>query len=527
MARTARSTDLPWLAPLDREAGNLTRQLVMALREAVRNGLVQPGDPLPSTRSLAASLRIGRGTALDAYEQLLAEGVLESRGRAGTSVAQALARPAQTKRPALKTSAKSAATLPERASAFARIAREFRPLAPVPFAISVPGGTTAPGEIWRRLGNRTRVRGPGAPAGYGDPLGALPLREAIADYVRKSRSVRCEPGQVIVTSGTQQGLYLACQVLLDAGAQAWVENPAYRGITAILESSGYGQAMVRVPVDEQGLDVAAGIRLAPHARAVFVTPSHQYPLGMPLSMSRRNALLAWARANDSWIVEDDYDSELRYEGYPFPSLQGQDPERVVYLGTFSKVLFPSLRLGYVIAPAALVDAFCGARILLDRHPPNGDQHTLAAFIADGYLERHIRKVRNVYGEQRQLLIRTLERLLPRELAWVDPGDQGMHLVLWLAEPLDDRTVVELASQAGVAVRAVSPMYAPGTARAGLVLGFGGFSAAEMTAAAERLAAAIQQAARTVGAGHQETTGRKQSTRKTGANARRLRKNSDR
>ena len=301
-----------------------------------------------------------------------------------------------------------------------------------------------------------------------------------------------------MTSGTQQGLFLACQVLLGAHDQAWVENPAYRGVTAILESTGHREGMIRVPVDAEGLNVEAGIRMAPHARAAFVTPSHQYPLGMPLSMARRNALLAWARSSHAWVVEDDYDSELRYQGYPFPSLQGLDPDRVVYLGTFSKILFPSLRLGYVIVPDDLVDAFCGARILMDRHPPNADQHVLAAFMAEGHLERHIRRVRNVYAEHRIQLIETLDTLLPKNLAWVEQGDQGMHLVLWLAEGLDDRTVVELAARAGVAVRAVSPMYAPGTARPGLILGFGGFSNAQMQAATQRLAAVIAEAMKSRG-----------------------------
>jgi GntR family transcriptional regulator/MocR family aminotransferase len=501
MARTAGIAEIPSIGTLDRAAGNLSRQVAQALREAVRNGDVQPGDALPSTRLLAESLQIARGTVIEAYEQLIAEGFLESKGGAGTRVAQALAEaPHASERrephaPHRRHIARPG--LPEPAAAFAQIAREFRPLPPVPFAISVPVGLTAPADIWRRLGNRLRAKGSGAPAGYTDPLGALPLREAIASYVRKSRSVRCEPGQVIVTSGTQQGLFLACQVLLGARDQTWVENPAYRGVTAILESTGHRDTMIRVPVDADGLDVEAGIRMAPHARAAFVTPSHQYPLGMPMSMARRSALLAWARANHAWVVEDDYDSELRYQGYPFPSLQGLDPDRVVYLGTFSKILFPSLRLGYAIVPHDLVDAFCGARVLMDRHPPNADQHVLAAFMAEGHLERHIRKIRNVYFDHREQLIEKLGTLLPRKVAWVEPGDQGMHLVLWLAKGIDDRKVVELAAQAGVAVRAVSSMFAPGTARPGLILGFGGFSSAQMNAALQRLAAVIVEVAKTL------------------------------
>ncbi|MCP3705961.1 PLP-dependent aminotransferase family protein [Paraburkholderia sp. CNPSo 3274] len=495
MPRTAQAAEMPSFGTLDRDAGNLSRQVAEALREAVRKGDLRPADALPSTRALAAALEVARGTVVEAYEQLIAEGFLESKAGAGTRVALALAEPQPAREPRVASWQAAQTGLPERAEAFARIGREFKPLPPVPFAISVPTGMTAPGDIWRRLGNRLRARGPASPTGYADPQGALALREAIADYVRKSRSVRCEADQVIVTSGTQQGLFLASQVLLGPRDQAWVENPAYRGVTAILESMPYRDAMVRVPVDAEGLDVEAGIRMAPKARVAFVTPSHQYPLGMPLSMARRAALLAWARAVHAWVVEDDYDSELRYEGYPFPALQGLAPDRVVYLGTFSKILFPSLRLGYVVVPPNLVDAFCGARVLVERHPPTADQHVLAAFMTEGHLERHVRKVRNVYAEQRLSLIETLEALLPRELAWIEPGDQGMHLVLWLAARLDDHQIVRRAANEGVAVRAASPMFAAGTARPGLILGFGGFSSAQMKEAAHRLAAVIATVAK--------------------------------
>ncbi|MGG1946640.1 PLP-dependent aminotransferase family protein [Trinickia sp. NRRL B-1857] len=500
MARTARVADIPSLGTLNPAAGNLSRQVMRALREAVRKGELRAGDALPSTRLLAAALDVSRGTVLGAYEQLIAEGFLIAKPGSGTCVAPTLPGPHRAESP--RSSKPRGASereghpgLPEPAASFARIAAEFRPLAPVPFAVSVPMDLTAPADVWRKLGNKVRAKGPGAPAGYGDPLGARPLREAIAHYVRMSRSVRCEPGQVIVTSGTQQGLYLASQVLLAPHDQVWAENPAYRGVTAVLESTGHRETMVRVPVDAEGIDVEAGMAMGPHARAAFVTPSHQYPLGMPMSMARRSALLEWARTRHAWIVEDDYDSELRYQGYPFPSLQGLEPERVVYLGTFSKILFPSLRLGYAIVPDALVDAFCGARVLMDRHPPNADQYVLAAFLAEGHLERHVRRVRNVYAAYRAKLIETLGALLPDDLAWVEPGDQGMHLVLWLAPKIDDRFVAAAAVSAGVSVRAVSPMFSPGTARPGLVLGFGGFGHEQMVEAARRLSAVIVDAAK--------------------------------
>lgn len=308
--------------------------------------------------------------------------------------------------------------LPEAAATFTRIADQFSPLPGVPFAISVPGGATAPRDTWRRLGNQIRGRGPAAPAGYAEPQGVRALREVISEYVRRSRSVRCDPDQIIITSGTQQGLYLASQVLVAPGDATWVENPAYPALTAILTTTGRGSRMIRVPVDHEGLDVKRGRALAPNAAAAFVTPSHQYPLGMPMSLRRRTALLEWARESGGWIVEDDYDSEIRYAGHPFPSLQGLDRDRVVYLGTFSKVLFPSLRVGYAILPSDLVRAFLGARILIDRHPPAADQHVLAAFIGNGHLERHVRRLRVIYAEQRMHVVKILDRLLPTALGQV-------------------------------------------------------------------------------------------------------------
>ncbi|WP_406625227.1 PLP-dependent aminotransferase family protein [Acidovorax sp. SDU_ACID1] len=494
MARTAKSPHIPSIGELDRNAGPLGRQLAQKLREAVRGGDIKPGELLPSTRALAKSLGVARGTVVEAFEQLQAEGFLDSRPGASTRVALSLAGTQRTPSGPRKGSMRGKQPpLPSPASAFAQVARQFMPLPPVPFAISVPVGPAAPGLVWRRLGNRIRSHGKGAPDGYGDPQGVLPLRKAIADYVRRSRSVHCEPEQIIVTTGTQQGLYLACLVLLGSEDTAWVEDPAYRGITAILETLEPKGRMVRVPVDAEGMDIEAGLRLQPDARAAFVTPSHQYPLGMPMSMARRNALLHWARSNAAWVVEDDYDSELRYAGHPFPSLQGLDPDRVIYLGTFSKILFPSLRLGYAIVPPRLVDAFCGARALLDRHPPSADQHVLSAFIGEGHLDRHIRRIRGVYAECRTQLSQILEDVLPSDLAWLQPSDQGMHSVLWLAPHIDDEAVAIEAARAGVAVRPLSPMCAQNNRRSGLVLGLGAFPTEQIMSAAKRLAAIIAAA----------------------------------
>ena len=493
MPRRPQAAELPSISGLDRASKHLGRQLTQSLRDAIRAGNLKSGDLLPSSRQLAKALEIARGTVLEAYEQLIAEGFLEALPRAGTRVA-AVPDKRQTSghAPQMPMADSTPSSLPAPAVAFAKVAEQFKSLPPVPFAVSVPIGPAAPDETWRRLGNRVRARGPGAPSGYDDPQGVRALREAIADYVRRSRSVQCSAEQIIITSGTQQGLYIACQLLLGATDMAWVEEPAYWGITKILESTGRQDRMVHVPVDDAGIDVAAGIAMAKHARAAFVTPSHQYPLGMPMSMGRRNALLDWARKHESWIVEDDYDSELRYAGHPFPSLQGLAPDRVVYLGTFSKILFPSLRLGYAIVPEALVTAFCGARLLMDRHSPSADQHVLAAFITEGHLDRHIRRIRGVYSDRRTQLIGMLDRWIPTDLGWLQPSDQGMHLVLWLAQGMDDVLLASRAMEAGVAVRAVSSMYSAGHGRSGLVLGLGGFSDDQMEAAVRSLAAIMTE-----------------------------------
>ncbi|HBO5115151.1 TPA: PLP-dependent aminotransferase family protein [Pseudomonas aeruginosa] len=493
MSRTAKNPQIPSIGQLDRSAGALGRQLTQKLRDAIQSGALKPGEPLPSTRALADSLGIARGTVVEAFEQLIAEGFLDSCPGVGTQVASSLASSQRSTARRQKGVVNGSLPLPSSAEPFIEVASQFMPLPPVPFAISVPVGMAAPGLMWRRLGNRIRAHGKGAPSGYDDPQGALPLRKAIAEYVRRSRSVYCDPEQIIVTTGTQQGLFLACLVLLGREDFAWVENPAYRGITAILDALEPKGRMVRVPVDEEGIDVEAGLRLQPDARVAFVTPSHQYPLGMPMSMARRNALLRWARARAAWVVEDDYDSEMRYTGHPFPSMQGLDPDRVVYLGTFSKILFPSLRLGYAIVPHQLVSAFCGARALLDRHPASADQHVLAAFISEGHLDRHVRRIRGVYAQCRSQLFEILQELLPSDLAWLQPSDQGMHSVLWLAPHIDDLAVASQAINAGISVRPVSPMYKEGDGRPGLILGLSAFTPKQITDATQRLVAIISEA----------------------------------
>ncbi|OKO74883.1 PLP-dependent aminotransferase family protein [Bradyrhizobium sp. NAS96.2] len=488
MARLRDTISIPSLGAIDRAAGQVGRQLAQALRAAIAKGELKAGEFLPSTRALSASLGVARGTVTEAFEQLQAEGYLESQVGAGTRVAPTLAEQAQPV--AVDRSPRQSAPiqLPARAARLAKVVTAFTPMPEVPFAIAVPGGAVAPDDNWRRLGNRVRASRAAAPASYGDPRGLMELRQAIADYVRKSRAVHCEPGQVVITAGTQQGLYLAGRVLLSSGDRVWAEDPAYPGMTAVLDDLDL--VTTRVGVDAQGIDVDAAIAACPDARAAFVTPSHQYPLGMPMSMARRNALVAWAARRDAWIVEDDYDSELRYAGHPFPSMQGLAPSRVIYLGTLSKVLFPSLRLGYVVAPQPLIDAFAGARALLDRHSPTADQHVLAAYIREGLFEAHIRRIRGVYAARRATLIAALARHMPDDVT-LQPSDQGMHLLLWLPQNVDDVRLAKAALADGVVVRPISPMY-KASARRGLMLGFGGFEPEQLEAAAIRLRRVFDQ-----------------------------------
>jgi GntR family transcriptional regulator/MocR family aminotransferase len=483
MARRPTTIAIPSLGSLDKAAGRIGHQLGQALRDAIAKGELKPGEVLPSTRALANSLDIARATVIEAFHQLHAEGYLVLRARRGTMVANlgavddlraSRSQPSQSAPHLPKNLPKDLPKdLPKNVARLAAVASTLRPQGREPFAIAHPAGAVAPDDKWRRLGNRVRATRSAAPSGYTDPKGLLDLRIAIADYVRKARAVKCQPDQVIISAGTQQGLFLAATVLLSEGDFVWAEDPAYPGLVAVLEN--FQVSVSRIPVDAQGIDVEQGVAACPRARVAFVTPSHQYPLGMPLSMTRRNALLAWARQNNSWIVEDDYDSELRYAGHPFPSLQGLDPARVIYIGTMSKTMFSSMRLGYVIAPPPLVDAFAGARALIDRHSPTADQHVLARYMKEGHFEAHIRRIRVAYAERRAALIGALKRELP---SWVSlqSSDQGMHLVLWLPAGFDDVKFAGEAAETGLVVRPISSMYhASPPRRSGLMLGFGGFS----------------------------------------------------
>ncbi len=307
--------------------------------------------------------------------------------------------------------------------------------------------------------------------------GYYPLREAIADYLQVARAVRCSPEQVIVVSGSQQALYLVAHLLTDPGDKVWVEEPGYVGARGAFKAAG--AELAPVPVGEDGLDVTAGIAAAPEAACIYVTPSHQFPLGKTMSVSNRLKLLNWAAESGAWIIEDDYDSEYRYSGQPIPALQGLDQSgRVIYIGTFSKVMFPGLRLGYLVVPPALVEAFTTARRLMDVQSPIVPQAALADFIEQGHFARHLRRMRTSYGARLKLLVKTADKHLDGRLQ-IETAEAGMHTVGWLPDGVDDVAAFEAAVRQEVELTPLSQYYLGRCPRPGLVLGFAATPEAEI------------------------------------------------
>lgn len=431
------------------------RQIYLRFRHAIEDGRLLPGERIPSVRALAAELNLARGTVESAYQLLVGEGYLQTRGPAGTVVSTQL----------------QPTPLPD-PKAPARLHRG--PLlhtgaAPQPLQPGLPALDVFPRKTWNRLvGKALRASGVNGLI-YPDAQGHEGLRTAVASYLGISRGVRCTPDQIFICAGYGAALDLIFRALLTLGDACWFEDPGYLTARHCLKAAG--ARLIPVPVDADGMDVEAGIRLAEDARFAVVTPSHQSPMGVSLSLPRRQALLQWAARHNSWIIEDDYDSEYRYQGHPLPALKSIDTQgRVLYTGTFSKVLAPGLRLSYLVVPDELVPRLTPIADIMHTHCPYLFQATVAAFIKEGHFARHLKKMRSLYASRRRLLIKALENRLGDVITVVArPG--GMHLLLRLADGLDDRTIATNAKNLGVPVHPLSSFYQGTAAENGLLLGF--------------------------------------------------------
>lgn len=493
--RTDKSPLLP--VAINRDADTpLHRQVFDQVRDAILSGRLTPGWRLPSSRALATELLVSRNTILAAYDQLFAEGYTEGEIGSGTRVSRVLPEEVLATRSAIDRSRLTGTLKNVRLSRVARDLIGNRPGRRVSsghnaFRPGVPEIDRFPWPLWSRLSAKFWRHPPRDLLSYGEAAGYAPLREAIADYLRSVRGLICEPDQVIITAGAQQAIDLTARVLIDPGDRVWIEDPGYAGIRGVLKAAG--AELVPLPVDRDGLVVSEGLKCSPKARMAVVTPSHQYPLGSVMSLSRRLELLEWARENDAWILEDDYDSEYRYGGRPLSALQGLDNSgRVIYVGTFSKVLFPGIRLGYMVVPPGLSEDFIAVRRSLDDQTPIAMQPVLTEFILSGHFAAHIRRMRTLYAERQSVLLDALEEQLS-DLLSAHPDDAGMHIVADIdAESgLRDTEIATEAAKQKITVYPLSGFFISKPNRNGLVFGYAGVEAKDIRKSVKRLSQLIR------------------------------------
>ncbi|WP_447589500.1 MocR-like pyridoxine biosynthesis transcription factor PdxR [Aquipseudomonas campi] len=450
------------LDPDRNQATPVYQQLYQRVRDAIADGRLRPGERVPAIRSLASELNIARGTVEAAYQLLIGEGYLLARGPAGTVVS-----------PQLVHAPTSNSTLPpaQRPAMHSQHSIEAQP-----FQLGLPALDAFPRKVWSRLGARHLRQLSANELDYPAPGGLSQLRRSIARYLGVSRGIACEPEQVFVTAGYRSALLLIRHSLLQEGDTCWFEDPGYFQARQLLE--GVGIRLAAVPVDDQGLRVDAGMAHAANARCALVTPSHQSPLGVSLSLPRRLALLDWAEAHQAWIIEDDYDSEYRYVGRPLPALKSLDRSgRVLYCGTFSKVLFPGLRLAYLVVPPAEVKRFTHTARLFDHGCPALPQATTADFLDQGHFARHLKRMRSLYAERRTYLADALTTVFGSRLQ-VELQAGGIHLLARLADGEDDRAMATRAHAAGLAVSPLSSWALQKPCGSGLLLGFTNIVSAE-------------------------------------------------
>jgi GntR family transcriptional regulator / MocR family aminotransferase len=478
MAKSAKGALLSQIE-MDRNAPiTLFQQLDRALRKLILNGTLGAGQQLPSTRQLAHDIEVSRITVKNVYEQLIAEGYIYSRSGSGTFVADDLAPDTYRQiRRSRKRRRTSGFVLPDQCRHIARSKSSTRQGETRPFRPGVPAMDVFPTRIWSKYWADAITQGTDADFGYGPAGGSPRLKAAIAAHLKDARGVICDPEQVVLTSGSQQAFVLIALTLLNRGDTVWYENPGHIAGRDAMQLMG--AKIYPTPIDKEGIDVSFAQENHPKAALIFTTPSHQHPLGNTMSLIRRLALLAYAQENRTWVIEDDYDSEFRFKGQPLPALQAMDNlGSVLYVGTFSKSIYPAIRLGYVIVPHALVDVFCEGQGLLGQGASALTQSVVARFIEEGRLSEHIRKLRNVFRKRRDILMDELLSQCQGVLEPV-PTEAGMHLIAWLNEGVEDTRAHAALLQAGVDSLPVSVYNLLPDQRSGLVLGFSGAKPGEI------------------------------------------------
>ena len=474
-----------FVIPLKKQGDALFRQVYRRLRSAILEGAFRPGEKLPSTRDIAEQLGVSRTVALMAYEQLLSEGFATGRTGSGTYVSKAVEARRSDARPSPRVTLSRFGKAASEASRRIHLPSQAARPKPYDFAFGISDIEVFPFQAWRRIllrcARRTRV----AQLDYASAGGSPALREAICAHLRRSRAVACDAEQVIVVNGSQQALDLIARVLIEPGDKVVIEDPSYQGTREALRAAG--AHLVAAAVDRDGMNPAS---LPASARVAFVTPSHQFPTGAILPLTRRLALLEWAKRTRALIVEDDYDGEFHYQGQPIESLQGLDQYgRVIYIGTFSRTVFSALRIGYLIAPKALVKTFTAAKWLCDRHTAILEQETLAEFVASGLYERYLRRVRRRNASRREALLDAIQRFLGKRVEISGDG-AGAHVVLWLKRGVSEKRVIERALERGILIYGAGPYHVGKARRPGLLLGYSRLHEKEIREGIRRLAEVV-------------------------------------
>ncbi|EPL5632824.1 PLP-dependent aminotransferase family protein [Proteus mirabilis] len=460
------------------EEGSISSQVYYAVRKAILEGVLSPGSRLPSSRTLAEMMSISRNSVIAGFERLIDEGYLFTRRGSGTFVTNTIP-------DSINSNQLVKTTLP---TSSLHIDNELGTLNPnlqkmhafwqqsqlntnsrFMFHVGVGCIDLFLHELWGRLLGRVWRHSKKELATFNSPTGYTPLKKMICQYAQSTRGLNCQPEQVIIVNGTQQAINLATRVLLQEGDTAWLDDPGYDSARAIFTS--YGIKIHPVRSDSDGMDISQAIDQCPQAKLVFTTPSHQFPLGNTLSLSRRIALLEWASSNNMWIFEDDYNSEFRYHTKPIQALQGLDKhQRVIYAGTFSKMMYPGFRLGFLVVPPSLIDSFKVAKYYTDSHSGFLEQATLALFISQGHYARHVRRIRKACYERYLTLTNTIKKYLSH-IFRIEPTDSGIHIVCWLQSGYTEEYIVKEGRKIGLAIQPLSRYCIQSYPKQGVLLGY--------------------------------------------------------